>query len=95
LKLQKQRTPLARRTAAVKSALRPEERKLGAALVRLLKTDAELRVVLLPKRWNDGHNSCIVPAAGSSGVGGNLGPAGCRFAPLALERMRRSSWRVR
>ena len=49
LKLQKRRTALARRTASVKSALRSEERKIGAAVVRLLKTDVELRVVLLPK----------------------------------------------
>src|ERR1017187_5436316 len=49
LKLQKRRTALAKRTASVKSALRAEERKFGAAVVKLLKTDAELRAVLLPK----------------------------------------------
>jgi hypothetical protein len=48
-KFQKRRTALAKRTASVKSALRAEERKFGAAVVRLLKTDAELRAVLLPK----------------------------------------------
>ena len=49
LKLQKRRTALAKRTASVKSALRAEERKFGAAVVKLLKTDAEVRAVLLPK----------------------------------------------
>ena len=48
-KLQKRRTALAKRTASIRSALRSEERKLGAAVVRLLKTDAKLRAVLLPK----------------------------------------------
>ena len=49
LKLQKRRTALAKRTASVKSALWAEQRKFGAAVVNLLKTDAELRAVLLPK----------------------------------------------
>ena len=45
----KRRAVLASRTASAKSALRSEERKLGVAVVRLLKTDAELRAVLLSK----------------------------------------------
>jgi hypothetical protein len=48
-KFQKRRTALAKRTASVKSALWAEQRKFGAAVVKLLKTDAELRAVLLPK----------------------------------------------
>jgi hypothetical protein len=40
---------LAKRTAAMKEKLRAEQRKFGAAVVKLLKTDAELRAVLLPK----------------------------------------------
>jgi hypothetical protein len=49
LKLQKQRAALARRKVKMNAALRAEERKLGAAVVRVLKTDVELRAVLLPK----------------------------------------------
>jgi hypothetical protein len=48
-KFQKRRTALAKRTASVKSALRAEERKFGAAVVKLLRTDGEVRAVLLPK----------------------------------------------
>jgi hypothetical protein len=48
-KFQKRRAALAKRMAAGKSNLRTEERKFGAAVVKLLKTDAELRAVLLPK----------------------------------------------
>jgi hypothetical protein len=38
-----------RRLKTNQAALRNEERKLGAALVQLLKTDAEFRAMLLPK----------------------------------------------
>jgi hypothetical protein len=48
-KFQKRRAALAKRAVSVKSALWAEERKFGAAVVKLLKTDAELRAVLLPK----------------------------------------------
>ena len=43
------RAALAKRKASVKEKLRAQERKFGAAIVELLKTDAELRAVLLPK----------------------------------------------
>jgi hypothetical protein len=46
---QKRRAALAKRTAAVKEKLWTEQRKFGAAVVKLLKTDAELRAALLPK----------------------------------------------
>jgi len=48
-KLQKRRAALAKRQASVKEKLWAEERKFGAAVVKMLKTDAELRAVLLPK----------------------------------------------
>ena len=48
-KFQKRRAALAKRKASVKEKLWAEERKFGAAIVKLLKTDAELRAVLLPK----------------------------------------------